>query len=140
MRLLLGFLLFAGLAARGEEPAVMRYSRPAVRKELVAVVAGQLAAFRADDFARAYEFAARALRDQFTLEEFAGMIARGYPLIRRNARADFGLPMDDGTQATMTVEVSAPGGSAAYRYTFVKEPAGWRISGVQPEKPRASDA
>src|SRR5204862_390148 len=71
------------------------YSKPDVRKELVAVVEGQLAAFRANHFAQAYALAARALREQFTLQQFSTMIVRGYPLIAQSKRSECGLPMDD---------------------------------------------
>lgn len=77
MRLMLACLCAAALAAPTAGPAPPHYSKPAVRQELVAAVEGQLAAFRANDFAQAYEFAAQALREQFTAGEFAAMITRG---------------------------------------------------------------
>ncbi len=71
-------------------PEGLHYSRPAERKELIAVVEGQLAAFRANDFDKAYGFAAQGLRQQFTVEQFTVMITRGYPIILHNERAEFG--------------------------------------------------
>jgi Domain of unknown function (DUF4864) len=140
MRLLPVLLCATALVLRAAEPAAPHYSKPAVRQELVAVVEGQLAAFRANKFEQAFGFAAQAMREQLTVEEFAAMITRGYPVILHNERAEFGLPQDDGASASMPVQVFAGGKSVAYRYSFVKESAGWRISGVLPEKPRASDA
>ena len=142
MRLLiLVSLLLAAPVARAAEPAESHYSKADVRKELVAVVDLQLAAFRAGDFKRAYTFAAEPLRLQFTLKEFTVMITRSYPFIAHNERAETGLPMDDGANATMSVRVFGPGGkSADFRYTLVRETDGWRISGVLPEKPREPDA
>jgi len=129
------------LAARAAEPGDLHYSHAAVRKEIIAVVESQLAAFRASDFDQAYRFAAQGLRRQFTVARFTAMIARSYPLMLHNERAEFDLPQDDGLNAVLSVEVFAAGGhSAKYRYTFVKESAGWRIAGVVPEKPRESDA
>ena len=141
-RLLLSFaLVISCVVARAADSVAPRYSRPEVRKELMAVVEKQLAAFRANDFAAAYALAAKDLRSQFTLKQFEVMLARGYPVIVHNRRADFGLPMDDGMVATLPVKiVAADGATIAYRYTLVKEPGGWRITGVRSEKPRASDA
>jgi hypothetical protein len=141
MRLTLLVLCLTALSARAADSEGLHYSRPTERKELVAVVEGQLAAFRANDFDKAYGFAAQGLRQQFTVEQFTVMITRGYPMILHNERAEFGLPQDDGTNAVLSVQVFTAGNhSAAYRYLLVKESAGWRITGVTPEKPRASDA
>ncbi len=142
MRLaLLTVLCVSALIAHAAESEGLRYSRPADRKEIVAVVEGQLAAFRANDFDKAYAFAAQGLRQQFTVAQFTVIITRGYPVILHNERAECGLPQDDGTNAMLSVQVFAAGNhSAAYRYLLVKESGGWRISGVQSEKPRASDA
>ncbi|MES1194742.1 MAG: DUF4864 domain-containing protein [Opitutus sp.] len=123
------------------EPGVRHYSKPEVRKELVGVVDAQLAAFRSGDFKRAYGFAARPLRAQFTLKEFTAMITRSYPFIAHNERAEPGLPMDDGETATLAVRVFGAGGkSADYRYLLTREADGWRISGVLPELPQGPEA
>jgi hypothetical protein len=153
MRLTLLILGLTALTARAADSEGLHYSRPADRREITAVVEAQLAAFRANDFDKAYGFAAQGLRQQFTVEQFTVMITRGYPLILHNERAEFGLPQDDGTSAVLSVQVFAAGNqSAAYRYLLVKESAGstasggakgdpvWRITGVTPEKPRTSDA
>jgi hypothetical protein len=134
-------LLLATLLVRAEESDTVRYSKPGVRKELVAVVDAQLAAFRASDFAGAYKLAAEPLRIQFSLKEFTAMVTRSYPLIAHNVRAEFGLPMDDGVNATVSVRVFGTGGkSADYRYVLSREAAVWRISGVLPQARPRPDA
>jgi hypothetical protein len=140
--LFFGLVLFTAIrGASADDAPAMHYSRPEVRKEIVAVVEGQLAAFRANDYAQAYTFAARQLREQFTAKQFTVMIVRGYPVIAQNKRAECGLPMDDGSTATLVVEVFASEGrSGSYRYTLLKEAAGWRIAGVVENKPRTTDA
>ncbi|HWA10630.1 MAG TPA: DUF4864 domain-containing protein [Opitutaceae bacterium] len=135
MRLLLIAIVLAGLpwAAAAES----HYSKPEVRKELTGIVESQLADFRREDFAAAYVWAATALQRQFPLKAFTTMIKNGYPLIAHSERAEFGLPMDDGEVATLSVRVFGPRGQYGdYSYQFVHESAGWRIGGVAPDKPR----
>ncbi len=134
-------LLLAAPGGRAAEAEAMHYSKADVRKELVGVVDGQLAAFRAGDFARAYTFAARPLRAHFTLKEFSAMVTHSYPFIAHNERDEPGLPMDDGETATLPVRVFGAGGkSADYRYQLTREADGWHISGVLPEQRHEPDA
>lgn len=126
-------LLVAALAA-GEAPP--RASKPGVKQEIVGVIEAQLAAFRAGDTARARTFAAAELRAQKPLPAFAAIVEQSYPEIWRSERAEFGIVRDDGARATVTVQVFARGGAAAYDYTLQREPAGWRILGVLRHTPR----
>lgn len=128
--LLFGFGCFGGLPMTLAEEAGMRASTPAVKKELVAVVEAQLAAFRKDDVAKAYEYASRALRAQRPRRMFAAIIEANYPEIWANTRAEFGLARDDGEHATIMVVVYAGDDRATFDYSLVKERAGWRIEGV----------
>ncbi len=135
------FLSGLGPVMQAAEPApALHYSKPAVRKEIAGVVEAQLEAFRTRDFEGAYSWAASPLRERFTLQMFAAMIARGYPLILRHDRTELGLPMDDGVRAVLSVRLWAKGESVVYRYTLLKEAAGWRVSGVTPEREKDSDA
>jgi hypothetical protein len=139
--LIVACLLLVGPVIRAADPDDAHYSKPGVRKELVAAIDAQLAAFRASDFAGAYKLAAEPLRLQFTLKQFTAMVTRTYPLIAHNQRAEFGLPMDDGVNATLTVRVyGASGKFAVYRYVLAREAAAWRISGVLPESAPGPDA
>jgi hypothetical protein len=134
----LGWILIAaaGLgvlsgAAQNADDSGLHYSDAATKKELVAVVASQLAAFRAGDAARAYAFAARELRENLSREKFSTMIAHTYPAIAHNVRAEFGLSLDDGATALLPVDVfTADGHATSYRYFFMREEGVWRISGV----------
>ena len=126
--LLLG-IWFAGIAGIGRA-AESRASTAAVRQEIVAVVAGQVAAFRENDPRRAYALAAADLRAQRPLAAFADIVRRNYPEIWANTRAEYGIVRDDGTRAALTVQVYSQTGDAAYDYELVREAAGWRIRGV----------
>jgi hypothetical protein len=138
-RVLAIVLLLPGLLGglRAAEPE-WRLSPKPVRDEVRAVVAAQLAALQAGDFAKAYEFAARGLRRQFDERLFAAMIRRAYAPLLQPGERDLGVVRDDGRgEAQMSVTVSdSRGRGTMYRYRLVKEPEGWRISAVLPE-PRA---
>lgn len=114
-------------------------SKPEVRREIVAVVDAQLAAFRVGDVRKAYRYASADLRAQKPLQAFALIVRENYPEIWTNTRAEFGLVRDDGAQATLLVQVFGKDGDAAYDYTLAREKAGWRISAVLRHAPKNSD-
>jgi hypothetical protein len=110
--------------------AEMRASKPEVKKEIAAVIEFQLAAFRKGDVEKAYSFAAADLRSQKPLRVFVAIVQGNYPEIWASTRAEFGIVRDNGSRATVTVQVYSKSTDAAYDFTLVKEPAGWRIHGV----------
>jgi len=121
-------LAFIGVAGAGENE--LRASRPATRKDVIAAIDAQLAAFRSGDVARAYGFAAAELRAQKPLRTFALIVQENYPEIWASTRAEFGVVRDDGNRATVLVHVFSRSGDAAYDYTLVKERGGWRVHDV----------
>jgi len=132
-----GLLLAAG-AARGADDGP-HASKPEVRREIVAVIDAQLAAFRAGDVRKAYGYASADLRAEKPLRTFAAIVQENYPEIWANTRAEFGLVRDDGTQATLLVHLFGKDSDAAYDYTLAKERTGWRISAVLRHDPKKSD-
>ncbi|HTB81497.1 MAG TPA: DUF4864 domain-containing protein [Opitutaceae bacterium] len=138
----------AGLAlltwvAQADDDSGLHYSRAETKQELVAVVTKQLAAFRAGDAAGAYAFTAQGLRQKFSQEQFMTMVGRAYPAVAHNARAEFGLALDDGMQAVLPVDIfTADGRGTGYRYLLVREEGAWRISSVREDKtpPQGSGA
>jgi len=136
----LGLGLALGMAgaggAAGAEPGALRASKPEVKKEIVAVIEAQLAAWRKNDLAEAYSFAAAELRAQKPLREFTAIVEANYPEIRASTRAEFGIVRDDGRRGTVTVQVYAKNGDAAYHYTLVQERGSWRIHGVVRHVPK----
>lgn len=115
-----------------------RASTPEVKKEIVAVIEGQLTAFRKGDVEKAYGYAATELRAQKPLRAFTAIVKESYPEIWSNTRAEFGIARDDGSQATVTVQVYSKAGGAAYDFTLTKERVGWRIYGVVRHEPKQS--
>jgi hypothetical protein len=131
-------LLLLGIASQAWA-AEARASKPEVKKELVAVIEAQLAAFRKKDSVKAYSYAAAELRAQKPLKLFVSIVQTNYPEIWTNTRAEFGLARDDGTQAAILVHVTGAESTASYDFTLVKEKAGWRIVGVLRHEPSKGD-
>jgi hypothetical protein len=123
-----------GLAAAAEP--TMRASKPEVKKEIVAVIDAQLAAFRKGDAAKAYAFSAARLQAQRSFRTFANIVRQYYPEIWSNTGAEYGLVRDDGEQAVLNVRVISKAHAATYDYRLVKERAGWRIAAVIPHESR----
>jgi hypothetical protein len=134
MRRWFGCLLFfaassavtIGRAAPGEFHA----STLETKQEIVAVVAGQLAAFRAGDVNKAYTFASTALRAQTPLRTFLAIVQANYPEIWGNTAAEYGIVRDDGARATVLVHVKAAQSEAAFDYVLLKERGAWKIASV----------
>jgi hypothetical protein len=66
-------------------------------------------------------------------------VLNNYPEIWSNTKAEFGLVRDDGTRATVLVQVYAKEGSAGYDYGLVKERDGWRIESVLRHAPKKAE-
>ncbi len=125
------FLLLVLLGSvRATVAAEPRASTAAIRQEIVAVVAAQLAAFRNGDPGGAYALASADLRTQKSPAAFTEIVRRNYPEIWANTRAEYGIVRDDGARAALTVQVYSQTGDAAYDYELVRERSGWRIRGV----------
>ena len=108
------------------------HRRPTER-DLYSVVNRQLAAFRAADFASAYQFAALGLQQKFSRNEFERMIRHDFSSMTRAARVEFGAMRINETGALAQVFLTtADGSTRVYVYRFVAENGSWKIDGVQP--------
>jgi len=102
-----------------------------VKRELTQVIGAQLAAFRKGDFAGAYDFAAEPFKARISPADFERMMKAGYPLIAHSRAVSFGMILDDGNRAVVTVGIRGESGRMVhYQYLLTHEPAGWRITGV----------
>ena len=121
--------------SRAEDPAETlsepKSSTSEVKVQLKTVVDGQLTAFRKGDWAAAYKFAAKGIRDKFSLADFEKMVRTNYAAIADSKESVFGLMMDDGKTALVNVRVVGKNEeSLNYRYYLQREDQEWRISGV----------
>jgi hypothetical protein len=109
-----------------------------VKKQLSDIIDAQLAAFRAEDYAMAYGFAASSVRDMFAPDAFETMVKAGYPVIAHSARAFYGLTFDTGEEAVVNVRIEdAARNRGEFQYLLKKEGGVWKINGVSQLK--ASD-
>lgn len=135
--LVLGCFGFA-FAARGIG-ADLRPSTAEVRKEVLAVIEAQLGALQSGDAAKAYRYASVVMRSQMPLRNFVAILQANYPEIWQNTAVECGLVRDDGTRATVLVQVSSPRGAASFDYVLLKEREGWRIGSVLRRVERKKD-
>ena len=130
--------LVPGLSATEEDSAAeVHPSGEALKKELTAVVDAQLAALRADDYAKAYTFAADGIKEVYGAKDFETMVRSAYPVIAKSTGADYGAAFDHGDDALVNVRVvnSDDKRSVQYRYLLHKENGAWKIAGVTEVKP-----
>ena len=127
--LTLGLLLLVTTVARPMEPTP---STEVMKKELAKVIENQLTAFRAEDYTRAYTFAAAGIKQMVNPSEFERMVKTAYPAIAHSASAEYGLTLDSGEEAVVNVRVvgATDGQAVDYLYTLGKEDGAWKITGV----------
>ena len=101
--------------------------------EIEGVIAGQIEAFKADDFEQAFTFAAPSIRRIFrTPENFGVMVRRGYPMVWRPADVTFLDLRDENGLTIQTVQIEdAEGTMHLLAYSMTQTREGWKISGVQ---------
>lgn len=123
--LIMGLVLFVSAAARAQSDA----DRAAIKQ----VIASQIMAFRQDDAAAAYSYAAPSIRMMFPSPEvFMEMVRAGYGAVYRPQSFDFGpLDTSDG-QLVQPVRLVGPDGQPMVAlYVMEQQPGGeWKIAGV----------
>ena len=94
---------------------------------------GQIAAFRADDFPRAFEFASPMIRNMFrTPDRFGQMVRQGYPMVWRPAEVTYGAAEIDGRVTRQQVLITDQSGTLhALEYEMIQTEGGWLINGVR---------
>lgn len=101
--------------------------------EIRSVISQQMDAFRAEDVARAFSFAAPNIKGMFrTPELFGGMVERGYPMVWNPGQVRFLELRTFPTGLWQRVEV-IDGNGIAHRldYRMDQGDDGWKISAVQ---------
>ena len=118
------------LFAWGQAPAVSAADARAIRK----VIEAQLDAFRRDDAARAFSYAAPGIQELFgTPETFMAMVKTSYPVVYRPGSVVFQAPAMEGSELVQLVRMTDADGHAwIARYPMVRYGKGpWRINGCQ---------
>lgn len=97
------------------------------------VIQQQMDAFRAEDVARAFSYAAPNIKGMFrTPENFGGMVERGYPMVWQPGDVRFLELRSFPTGLWQRVEVIDQNGTPhRLDYRMSQGPDGWKISAVQ---------
>ncbi len=101
--------------------------------DIVAVIRDQIAAFQANDAARAFGYASPGIQAKFgTPEAFLEMVRIGYfPVYRGEGLAFRGITIEDGVPVQAVEVRGASGLGVLALYFMERQPDGsWRISGV----------
>jgi uncharacterized protein DUF4864 len=121
------FLCIATFGARADEVS------SADRAQFQAIISDQIQAFRADDGARAYGFAAPTIHQIFpTVDVFMEMVKRGYKPVYRPQQFSFGEAGTDplGRPVQHVTIVGPDGLTYEALYTMERQADGtWRILG-----------
>lgn len=97
------------------------------------VISSQIEAFRADDGALAFSFAAPSIKGKFgSVDTFMTMVRRGYQPVYRPRSVKFGAVTEELGGPTQTVHIIGPNGAAwTALYAMERQPDGtWKISAV----------
>lgn len=136
MRRTLAALLIAGVvclafgAGRTQDSSIPTADRAAIQR----VISDQIAAFLADDSARAYGFAAPGIQRLFPSPEmFMAMVRGGYPPVYRPREFRFGQTDRADELVVQFVHIVGPDGRPALAAYFMERQAdgSWRIAGCQ---------
>lgn len=105
--------------------------KPDQRVGIEAVIIGQIEAFKRDDRAAAFAFAAPSIQAQFkTPNSFMRMVAAAYPQVVRPQRIDFLDMIEEKGQVLQKVLlIDQDGNDALAAYTLIMIDGAWRITG-----------
>ena len=105
------------------------------RMQFRSIITGQIEAFRSDDGARAYGYAAPIIKQIFpSPEQFMAMVKQGYQPVYRPQSFAFGATETDPTgRPIQRVKIVGPDGLTYEAiYTMERQPDGsWQISGCR---------
>ncbi|MEX3314242.1 DUF4864 domain-containing protein [Sulfitobacter sp. PS-8MA] len=125
-----GILTFCGGLALS---ALLSFGAAAQQAEIEATINSQFDAFRAGDFAGAFEYATPQLQRFFqTPENFRQMVTSGYPMVQNPAEVRFLDRRAAGSDFYQVVQITDAGGfTHLLAYLMRQTDAGWRIAAVQ---------
>lgn len=125
--MLIRFLTIAAVALMLSGPA------KAQDADIEAVIANQLDAFKADDFARAFTFASPNIKRIFgSAERFGQMVRNGYPMVWRPADVQFIGQEPSGASVLQTLRIEDGEGAMHFlEYEMIPTDQGWQINGVR---------
>ncbi|MGR3436744.1 MAG: DUF4864 domain-containing protein [Shimia sp.] len=122
--------------------AFLALAAPALAQDdpIHATIQGQMDAFKAEDAATAFTYAAPNIKRMFgTSERFGAMVRNGYPMVWDNAEITFLDRREIAGGQWQTVQVQDEAGAFHYLdYLMIETPDGWQIAAVQMVQPPAA--
>ena len=105
----------------------------AQQEAITGVIDRQIAAFKADDFERAFSFASPNIKRIFrTPDNFGTMVKRGYPMVWRPAEVRYLQLREVAGALWQRVQITdASGRIHLLDYQMIQTEAGWQINAVQ---------
>lgn len=100
---------------------------------ITSTIQGQIDAFLADDFERAFTYASPMIKSLFgNARNFGAMVQQGYPMVHRPSDLKFlDLRRENGRLVQKVQVRDAAGRTHLLDYSMIKTDAGWQINGVQ---------
>ncbi len=97
------------------------------------VIASQIEAFQADDFATAFTYASPSIRQIFrTPENFGNMVRQGYPMVWRPVEMNFlSIEMVDGMLWQNVMIRDRRGELHVLEYQMIQMEGAWKINAVR---------
>ncbi|MBY5934776.1 DUF4864 domain-containing protein [Tateyamaria omphalii] len=101
--------------------------------EIEGVISSQIEAFKVDDFAEAFTYAAPSIQGMFrTPENFGRMVTQGYPMVWRPADVTYLDLHEEAGRYVQVVRIEDAQGTVHFLgYSMIQTGDGWKISGVQ---------
>lgn len=101
--------------------------------DIQGVINDQMDAFKADNFAEAFEFASPSIQNIFrTPDNFGRMVTQGFPMVWRPSEVTYLNLREDGGVYWQTVRiVDTKGMVHLLEYRMLNTDAGWKINGVR---------
>ncbi len=105
----------------------------AQQADIQGVISSQIEAFKLDDFATAFTFAAPNIQGIFqTPENFGRMVSRGYPMVWRPSAVEYLELREINGFTFQDVRVTdAQGRVFLLEYSMMEISGGWKIAGVR---------
>ena len=123
MRVILSFVMALGLWGAAAS---------ANQNDVKFVIESQMEAFKADDMAGAFDFAADGIQKVFgTAERFGEMVRRGYPMVHRPEDVTFlEFRQEAGSLWQKVLVTDQSGVVHVLDYEMIPTDSGWRIGAV----------
>ena len=126
-------VLPTGWTAAQTTPAAPETTAPVAPATIEGVIRGQIDAFIANDFVRAFTFASPMIQGIFgTPENFGAMVAQGYPMVYRPTTVRMLEQREVSGQLYQRIMVTDQAGAThMLDYQMIPAGDGWQINGVQ---------